>query len=213
VSDLLRFEGRLVQLEPLAAAHVPALLEVAQRGRQAFALTYVPDDEAGMRAYVESALADARDGKAIPFTTIERASNRIVGSTRFGNIERWVWPAGHSLQRTDGRPDAVEIGWTWLDPAAQRTGINVEAKLLMLAHAFDSWQVHRVALMTDARNTRCREAISRLGATLDGVLRAARPAADGAIRDTAAYSIVRSDWPACQAILLRRLRSGGDGSE
>jgi RimJ/RimL family protein N-acetyltransferase len=203
----LRFQGRLAQLEPLTLAHVPALLEVAQRGRQAFALTNVPDDEVGMRAYVESALADARDGKAVPFTTIDRAAGRVVGSTRFGNIEKWVWPANHSLQRADGVPDAVEIGWTWLDPGAQRTGINVEAKLLMLTHAFESWQVHRVRLMTDARNVRCREAISRLGATLDGVLRAARPGADGAIRDTATYSIISAEWPACKAALLRRLRS------
>jgi RimJ/RimL family protein N-acetyltransferase len=205
----LRFQGRLVELEPLDLAHVPALLDVAQRGRQAFALTNVPADEPGLRAYVETALAAARDGKAVPFATIDRAADRVVGSTRFGNIERWLWPAGHPLQKTADLPDAVEIGWTWLDPAAQRTGINVEAKLLMLTHAFESWQVHRVTLMTDARNLRCREAILKLGATLDGVLRAARPGADGAIRDTAAYSIVRGEWPACQAALLERLRARG----
>jgi RimJ/RimL family protein N-acetyltransferase len=203
---LLGFEGRLVQLAPLDEAHVPALLEVARRGRQAFAMTHVPGDETAMRAYVRAALADARDGKAIPFATIDRAAGRVVGSTRFGNIERWQWPARHPLQRPPDRPDAVEIGWTWIDPAAQRTGINVEAKLLMLTHAFEAWQVHRVSLMTDARNTRCREAIVRLGATLDGVLRAARPAADDTIRDTAAYSIVRAEWPACKAALAGRLR-------
>jgi len=203
----MRLQGRLVELEPLDLAHVPALLEVAQRGRQSFALTNVPGDEAGLRAYVETALAGTRDGKVVPFATIDRAAGRVVGSTRFGNIERWLWPAGHPLQRAGGTPDAVEIGWTWLDPAAQRTGINVEAKLLMLTHAFESWQVHRVALMTDARNVQCREAILKLGATLDGVLRAARPGADGAIRDTAAYSIVRAEWPACKAALLGRLHA------
>jgi RimJ/RimL family protein N-acetyltransferase len=202
----LRFHGRLVRLEPLDLAHLPALLEVAQRAGPAFALTNVPDDEVGMRAYVESALADARKGRAVPFTTIEQAEGRVVGSTRFGNIEHWVWPSGHPLQKPDGIPDVVEIGWTWLDPVAQRTGINIEAKLLMLAHAFELWQVHRVTLMTDARNKRCREAILKLGATLDGILRAARPAADGAIRDTAAYSIIRSEWPASKATLLARLR-------
>jgi len=166
----------------------------------------VPADAAAMRTYVEAARAEARAGRAIPFATIDRPTGRVVGSTRFGNIERWAWPAGHALQRTGDRPDAVEIGWTWLDPAAQRTGINVEAKLLMLSHAFETWEVHRVSLMTDARNTRCREAILRLGATLDGVLRAARPGADGAIRDTAAYSLLRADWPARKAALLARLR-------
>ena len=203
---VLGFEGRLVRLVPLDETHVPALLEVARRGRQAFALTNVPGDETAMRAYVRGALANAQDGKAIPFATIDRAAGRVVGSTRFGNIERWQWPAGHPLQRPPERPDAVEIGWTWLDPAAQRTGINVEAKLLMLTHAFEVWQVHRVSLMTDARNTRCREAIVRLGATLDGVLRAARPAADGAIRDTAAYSLRRAEWPARKQALVQRLR-------
>ena len=168
-----------MQLEPLAHAHVPALLEVARRGRQAFALTYVPDDATAMRSYVDSALADASDGKAVPFATIERATGRVVGATRFGNIERWDWPADHPLRRRSDRPDAVEIGWTWLDPAAQRTGINVEAKLLMLTHAFEEWQVHRVSLMTDARNVRCREAIHRLGAILDGVLRGAGPGRTG----------------------------------
>jgi RimJ/RimL family protein N-acetyltransferase len=206
VIEPLRFQGRLVQLEPLEHAHLPALLEVACRGREAFALTFVPDDATAMRSYVDSALADARDGKAVPFATIERATGRVVGSTRFGNIERWAWPADHPLRRLRDRPDAVEIGWTWLDPAAQRTGINVEAKLLMLTYAFEEWQVHRVSLMTDARNVRCREAILRLGAVLDGVLRMARPGSAGAIRDTAAYSMLATEWPTCKAALLARLR-------
>ena len=143
----------------------------------------------------------------MPFATIERAAGRVVGSTRFGNIERWDWPAGHPLRRLHDRPDAVEIGWTWLDPAAQRTGINVEAKLLMLTHAFEAWQVHRVSLMTDARNTRCREAIVRLGAT------PRRRVARGAARQPTARSAtpqrtrsLRADWPTCKAALRARLR-------
>ena len=100
----------------------------------------------------------------------------------------------------------VEIGWTWLAAAAQRTPINTEAKLLMLAHAFDHWRVHRVSLMTDARNQRSRNAILRLGARFDGVLRAARPASDGAIRDTAAFSILEAEWPAVRANLEARLK-------
>jgi RimJ/RimL family protein N-acetyltransferase len=202
----IRFQGRQVQLEPLDLAHAPMLLEVARRGRDAFALTYVPDDEAAMRAYVDAAQAESREGRSVPFVTIDRREGRLVGSTRFGNIERWNWPAGHPQQREPDRPDAVEIGWTWLDPAAQGTGINLEAKLLMLSHAFETWQVHRVSLMTDARNARCRAAILGLGANLDGVLRAARPAADGMTRDTAAYSILGTEWPTCKAAILQRLR-------
>jgi len=206
MDDDLRFEGRYVRLEPLSFAHAPALLEVARRGREAFALTFVPGDEAATRAYVALALAERDAGRAVPFATLDAVTGRVVGTTRFLNVERWTWPPGHALQRPREQPDVVEIGATWLAPAAQRTGINTEAKLLMLTHAFERWQVHRVSLLTDARNTRCREAILRLGARLDGVLRAARPAADGEIRDTAAYSIVRADWPAVAASLRARLR-------
>jgi len=120
-------------------------------------------------------------------------------------VEFWAWPAGNPLQRGEERPDVVEIGATWLAPAAQRTEINTEAKLLMLAHAFEVWRVHRVSLMTDSRNARSRIAILRLGARFDGVLRAARVAVDGVIRDTAAYSILENEWPAVKTGLQARL--------
>jgi RimJ/RimL family protein N-acetyltransferase len=136
---------------------------------------------------------------------VDRATGRLVGSTRFLNIEFWTWPEGNAHQRGVERPDAVEIGATWLAAETQRTPINTEAKLLMLGHAFDRWRVHRVSLMTDARNERSRNAIMRLGARFDGVLRAARPASDGAIRDTAAFSILESEWPAIRAKLQARL--------
>jgi RimJ/RimL family protein N-acetyltransferase len=141
----------------------------------------------------------------MPFATVDRESGRVVGSTRFGNIEFWPWPPGHPLQRGEEVPDVVEIGWTWLAADVQRTAINTEAKLLMLAHAFDRWRVHRVSLMTDARNERSRAAILRLGARFDGVVRAQRPAADGGIRDTACFSILDREWPDVRANLERRL--------
>jgi hypothetical protein len=112
------------------------------------------------------------------------------------------------LQRGDDLPDVVEIGATWPAPAARRTPINTEAKLLMLTHAFEVWRVHRVSLMTDARNMSSRHAILRLGAKFDGVIRAARVAADGGIRDTAAFSIVESEWRAVKARLEAKLRWG-----
>ncbi|HYM66201.1 MAG TPA: GNAT family protein, partial [Patescibacteria group bacterium] len=142
---------------------------------------------------------------SLPFATVDRASGRVAGSTRFLNIEFWTWPPDNRHQRGPERPDAVEIGATWLAASAQRTPINTEAKLLMLTHAFDHWRVHRVSLMTDARNQRSRQAILRLGAGFDGVLRAARPASDGAIRDTAAFSILEAEWPAVRANLEARL--------
>jgi RimJ/RimL family protein N-acetyltransferase len=202
----VRLEGRYVRLEPLTAAHAPALAAAASSGGASFALTFAPRDDASTRRYVEVALAEQAAGRAVPFATCDAASGRVVGSTRFLNVERWTWPEGHPLQRPPGVPDGVEIGATWLEPAAQRTGINTEAKLLMLTHAFETWRVHRVSFLTDARNARSREAILRLGARFDGVMRAARVAADGVVRDTAAYSIVATEWPACRAALAARLR-------
>jgi RimJ/RimL family protein N-acetyltransferase len=128
-----------------------------------------------------------------------------VGSTRFGTIDFWPWPPGNPNQRGDDVPDAVEIGWTWLAAEAQRSAINTEAKLLMLTHAFEEWRVHRVSLMTDARNERSRRAILRLGAREDGILRAQRPGSDGTIRDTAAFSILEHEWPMIRTQLQSRL--------
>jgi RimJ/RimL family protein N-acetyltransferase len=199
-------EGRHVRLEPLTMAHAPWLLAVAQGPRDTFGFTTVPSDEAQMAAYIAAALRAHAEGKALPFATVDRATGRVVGTTRFGNVEFWDWPAGSADQRGADVPDVVEIGWTWLAPAAQRTGINTEAKLLMLTHAFETWRVHRVSLMTDARNARSRAAILRLGARFDGVLRANRVAADLTIRDTAAFSILEGEWPEVKARLAVRLR-------
>ena len=198
-------EGRHARLEPLALAHAPALTAAASGPRDTYRFTLVPPDLGAMRAYIESALADQAAGRALPFATVSRASGQVLGSTRFGNIEFWPWPAGHVLQRGAERPDVVEIGWTWLAAAAQRTPLNTEAKLLMLTHAFEVWRVHAVKLNTDARNARSRAAIERIGAHFDGVLRAHRPASDGGIRDTAAFSLLEAEWPVAKARLLARL--------
>ena len=198
-------EGRFVRLEPLTPAHAGPLLAAATGSRETYGLTLVPGSAAEAATYVETALAEQRATRSLPFATVDRASGRVVGSTRFLNIEFWTWPAGNRHQRGPERPDVVEIGATWLAASAQRTPINTEAKLLMLAHAFEHWRVHRVSLMTDARNQRSRQAILRLGARFDGVLRAARPASDGAIRDTAAFSILEAEWPAVRADLEARL--------
>ncbi len=199
-------EGRYVRLEPLTLGHVPALAKVGAGPRESFAFTRIPADEPATRAYVEAALREQRDGRALPFATVERATGHVVGSTRFGNVEFWAWPAGNPNQRGADLPDVVEIGWTWLVPDVQRSGINTEAKLLMLTHAFETWRVHRVSLVTDARNARSREAILRLGARFDGVLRAARIGADGAVRDSACYSIRDAEWPEVKRGLAARLR-------
>jgi N-acetyltransferase len=201
-------EGRHVRLEPLSPAHAPALADAASGQRDTYGFTLVPGNLAEARAYIESALADQAAGKALPFAMVARASGRVVGSTRFGNIEFWSWPASSPQARRDGSPDVAEIGWTWLAADAQRTAINTEAKLVMLTHAFETWRVHAVKLNTDARNARSRAAIERIGARFDGVLRAHRPATDGGIRDTAAFSLLAAEWPAARARLQARLTEG-----
>jgi RimJ/RimL family protein N-acetyltransferase len=200
-------EGRWVRLEPLSLDHCRGLTAAGGGNRDTYGFTWVPSDEADTRRYVESALADQAARRAVPFATLDRASGRVIGSTRFGNIEFWAWPPGNPLQRGEDLPDVVEIGWTWLAAAAQRTPINTEAKLLMLTHAFETWRVHAVKLNTDARNMRSRNAILRIGARFDGVLRTARVAADGGIRDTAAFSIVEAEWPEVRKALEARLHA------
>jgi len=191
-----------VSLEPLAPDHAEALWNAASGARDTYALTRVPSSLADAAAYIEVALAEQARGASFPFATRDARSGRVVGSTRFMNVERWTWPAPHEAhQRPPAYAEAVEIGSTWLAPAAQRTAINTHAKRLMLTHAFEVWQMRRVTLKTDARNQRSRRAIERIGGRLDGVLRAHMPAFDGQVRDTALYSILASEWPGVKARL------------
>ncbi len=198
-------EGTSVRLEPLSTAHLAPLQTIVARHRETYRLTSVPAEAAGMAAYLQLALAQAASGTALPFATVDRARGVVVGSTRFWCLEFWDWPVGHPQRRPKGVPDAVEIGYSWLAPEAQRTAVNTEAKLLMLTHAFERWEVHRVNLRTDVRNARSRAAIERLGFRLDGVLRSASPAADGGIRDTATYSLLQTEWPEVRRRLSARL--------
>ena len=193
----------VVALEPLTTEHLAALWDAARERPETHGLTRVPTTAEETRVYVDLALAEGQRGAAVPFATRDVASRRVVGSTSFLNIERWTWPAaGRANQRSPEFADAVEIGATWLAPSAQRTGINTHAKLLMLTHAFEAWEVRRVTLKTDARNARSRAAIERLGARHDGTLRAHMPGFDGAVRDTAFYSILTSEWPSMKARLV-----------
>src|SRR6185295_2355148 len=185
-------KGPTVTLRPLSLDDAGALAAAAAESREPYAFTRVPDGVEDARRYTDGALAERETRGRLPFVTLWQ--DRVVGSTSYLGAERWRWPAGSPRQRTD-RPDVVEIGATWLAASAQRTRCNTEAKLLMLAHAFDVWQVHRVSLKTDARNMTSRRAIERLGARLEGVRRADMPGSDGSVRDSAYYSIVRAEWP------------------
>jgi RimJ/RimL family protein N-acetyltransferase len=201
----LTLDGARVRLEALTRAHLPGLVAAASESRATFGLTLVPDGLPAMTAWFETAMAEAERGAQVPFATVDKARGRVVGSTRFCNLERWSWPLAPVAPLPRG-PDAVEIGWTWLGASAQRTYVNTEAKLLMLGHAFDVWGVRRVTLKTDARNARSRANIERIGCRFDGVLRAHMPAWDGAIRDSAFYSMLASEWPEARERLRARLR-------
>ena len=149
--------GPTVTLRPLSIADAGALAAAAAESREHYTYTRVPDGVAQAESYIAAALQDRETRHRMPFVTLWH--DRVVGSTSYLDIEQWRWPEGSPLQRTD-RPDALEIGATWLSDSAQRTRCNTEAKYLMLTHAFDVWEVHRVALKTDERNARSRRAIA-----------------------------------------------------
>ncbi len=204
--------GRLVRLEPMCEEHFEPLLCAATGDRTSFGYTYVPKDRAAVRRYLDVAREDVAHHVALPFAVVEQESGRVVGSTRFRELEYWnagVWPPRHGHVNPSGIPDAAEIGSTWLMPAAQRTGVNVEAKLLMLTHAFETWQVHRVSFKADTRNTRSQAAILALGATQEGVRRAHFPAAEGGVRDSVLFSILSTEWQRSKDLLIARLARHG----
>ncbi len=174
-------EGRKVRLIPMTLDHVDALFAAANFP-QIWALTgTLPMNTVeDMRGYVDVALTERDAGTAIPFVTTDAVTGDAIGSTRFANI--------------DLNDHRVEIGWTWMSPDRQRTGINGEAKSLMLQHAFDVWGALRVEIKTDVRNARSRAAIARLGATCEGIFRQHRVVRDGRVRDTVYYSIIDTEW-------------------
>lgn len=184
-------EGRFVRLEPLTIEHVAALAHV---GLDEDLWRWIPAPvrtAEDMKSYVETALQERASGTAMPFVQVERASGRVVGSTRYANIDR----THHRL----------EIGWTWVAPPWQRTVINTEAKYLLLRHAFDSLGCIRVELKTDSLNERSRNAILRIGARQEGIFRNHMITSTGRIRHSVYFSIIDSEWPEVKARLESRL--------
>ena len=202
--DSIVLRGRHVRLEPLARAHVAGLVAAAAEDPALYQWTTLPRDLAGMTQYVDTAARWRAQGTALPFATVRSADGKVLGSTRFFLIERWDWPADHPQAQRAG-PDGCEIGYTWLAASAIRTAANTEAKLLMLAHAFERWCVHRVCFHTDMRNERSRNALARLGAVFEGTLRAHRLASDLIPRDSARFSIIAAEWPLVRERLTQRL--------
>jgi len=199
MSDVARditLSGRHIRLEPLARHHVDGLVAAAAGDPELYCWSPVPQSKDAAMSYVDTAIAWRDAGTAVPFAIVRLQDGSVIGSTRFWNIERWSWPQGHS--RHGSHMDACEIGYTWFTRSAIRTGANTEAKLLMLKHAFESWDALRVCLHTDARNQRSRAAIERIGGKFEGILRSHRMAADFIPRDSVRYSIIAAEWPAVE---------------
>jgi len=220
----LVLRGTHLRLEPLEYCHVEGLVAASATDPSLYQWSPVPQGKVEATSYVDTALASRDAGSAVPFAIVklndklndkrndklnDRADDSVndgvvIGSTRFFNLERWSWPKGHPRHaRRD--PDVCEIGYTWLARSAIRTAANTEAKLLMLTHAFETWQVLGVCFHTDARNQRSRAALERIGGKFDGILRAHRMAADYIARDSVRYSIVAAEWPAVKQHLSQLL--------
>jgi len=201
-------QGNHVRLEPLGHQHSEGLVAAAAADSSLYQWSPIPQGQAGAKTYVETALAWKDAGTAVPFATVRVADGKVIGSTRFWNLERWAWPRGHTMH---GRnvPDACEIGYTWLSRDAIRTGANTEAKLLMMTYAFETWGVVRVCFHADARNQRSRAALERIGGKFEGILRSHRMAADFIPRDSARFSIVAAEWPSTKQRLFELLQNHG----
>jgi N-acetyltransferase len=185
-------EGRHVRLEPLTSDHLPGLIEVGldpTLWRWTVSQVETPAD---MRDYVETALSRASTGDEVPFATIDRQTGRPIGSTRFLAIE----------------PDhrRLEIGYTWLARAWQRTAANTEAKLLMLDHAFEARGALRVEFKTDSLNEKSRQALLRIGAVEEGTFRNHMLTHAGRRRHTVYFSVIEEEWPQVRARLEARLQ-------
>ncbi|MCX4739032.1 GNAT family N-acetyltransferase [Streptomyces antibioticus] len=192
-------EGELVRLEPLEHRHAADLAVAAEEDRGTYAFTWVPRADE-VDAYIDAQLARAATGRLAPYAQIRVATGRAVGATSYWEPRCWL---------SEDRLDAVEVGFTWLAPSAQGTGVNAEAKLLLFRHAFEEWGVSRVDLKTDARNLRSRAAIESVGARFEGILRnwsrSWAPGEDGHLRDSAIFSLTSEEWPEARAGLERRV--------
>ena len=208
-ADQPTLTGTLIRLEPLRLDHVEALAAASAADpslcdSSIYQWTVVPQGLEETASYVGTAL-DWRDaGTAIPFIVIRNRDNAVIGTTRYWNIERWLWLSGHE-RRGNPHPDVAEIGYTWYARAAIRTGANIEAKFLMLQHAFEVWKALRICLHTDSRNLRSQASMERIGFKREGILRAHKLATDSIPRDSVRFSMIAAEWPEAKQSLIARL--------
>lgn len=181
--------GSRVRLEPLRLDHLPALCAVGCDPELWRITVNNGTTPADMAKWVQNALDEHGKGTAVPFVTVAQADGQVIGSSRFGNIDRVT--------------RRVEIGWTFVGRAFQRTGANREAKLLMLTHAFEVWRCRRVEFRTDVINSQSRNALLGIGATQEGILRKHQQTWTGRVRDTVFFSILDDEWPAARERLQR----------
>ena len=186
-----RLDGQVVVLEPLAPHHEERLFLAAGHSEIWQWLTPINESRKYFSSWFQTGLAESEAGREGVFATIDRGSGEPVGSTRYLNVRE--------VHR------GVEIGWTWLTPSAWRTGANIEAKLLMLEHAFERLEYMRVEFKTDSRNERSRAALAALPAKFEGVFRKHMLMPGVGVRDSAYYSITDEEWPEVRANLQRRL--------
>jgi RimJ/RimL family protein N-acetyltransferase len=187
VVEPIILQGQAARLEPLKLEHFDALWAVGQDHELWQWTPYQITTPDKMHTYLRAALDGMELRTALPFVVIEQQTDRVVGSTRFGNI--------------DAPNHRVEIGWTWIGKPWQRTAINTEAKFLLLQHAFETWHCIRVEFKTDALNERSRAAIARLGAKQEGIFRHHLITESGRLRDSVYFSIINDEWPDVKARL------------
>jgi RimJ/RimL family protein N-acetyltransferase len=186
-------EGSTVRLEPIRREHAEIFWEIAKESLDDIFqwIPYRVKTREDFQRLVEKIFEEQERGESVAFATVDRRSGQVIGSTRFMNIDR-------ANRR-------VEIGSTWIIPAWQRTGVNTEAKYLMLRHAFEVWNCFRVELKTDALNLKSRNAILRIGAKEEGTLRRHVLTWTGRVRDSVYFSILDSEWPSVKTTLEQRL--------
>jgi RimJ/RimL family protein N-acetyltransferase len=189
----LTLEGSVVRLEPVRREHAELLWEIAKDDLEDIFrwIPYSMKTPQDFQRLIDRAFEEQERGESVVFATVERASGRVIGSTRFMNIDR--------INRR------VEIGSTWIAPAWQRTAVNTEAKFLMFRHAFEVWGCMRVELKTDTLNQKSRNAILRISAKEEGTLRRHLLTWSGRVRDTVYFSILDSEWPEVKTRLEGRL--------
>jgi RimJ/RimL family protein N-acetyltransferase len=204
-TNAFRLPGKHICLEPLDHGYIDGLVKASASDPALYQWSPVPQGKAQATAYIDTALSWRDAGTAVPFAIVNVNDVAVIGSTRFWNLEWWSWPQGH-VRHGRKSPDACEIGYTWFTRSAIRTAANTEAKLLMLTHAFETWEVLRVCFHTDARNQRSRAALERIAGKFEGVIRAHRMAADFTPRDSVRYSMIAAEWQEVKERLTRLLR-------